>query len=108
MNDRNKKQAVALKYEGQGAPRVVAKGERFVAEQIIRLAQEAGVPIMTDPDLVQLLSQVELEAEIPPELYQAVATILAFVYRMERDATGSAHKTPDTPDTSPASTTPES
>ena len=107
MSDQNKKQAVALKYEGRGAPRVVAKGERFVAEQIIKLAREAGVPIMEDPALVQLLSQVELDAEIPPELYQAVATLLAFVYRMEQETTGSAHKTADTPDTSPASTAPE-
>lgn len=104
----DKRKAVALKYEGQGAPRVIAKGERYIAEQIIELARQAGVPIMQDSALVQLLSQVELETEIPPELYHAVATLLAFVYRMEREATGSADKIADTPDTSPASARPES
>ncbi len=81
----DRKQAVALKYEGRGAPRVIAKGERLVAEEIIRLAREAGVPIMNDPELTALLSQVALEDEIPPELYQAVAAVLAFVYQLERD-----------------------
>ncbi|HIQ39710.1 MAG TPA: type III secretion protein [Sulfurivirga caldicuralii] len=104
----DKRKAVALKYEGQGAPRVIAKGERYLAEQIIALARQAGVPIMQDPALVQLLSQVELDAEIPPELYQAVATLLAFVYRMEQKVSGSADKTADTPDTSPASAGPKS
>jgi len=82
--DKNaQRKAIALKYEGgPTAPRVIAKGEGFVAERIIELAQEAGIPLHDDADLVQLLSVLELDAEIPADLFQAVAEVLAFVYRL--------------------------
>jgi flagellar biosynthesis protein len=78
--------AVALSYQAgkDRAPRVVAKGRGYLAERIIALAREAGIPLQTDHDLVQLLEALDLEAEIPPELYRAVAEILAFVYRLNR------------------------
>ena len=78
------RKAVALRYNTahDGAPRVVAKGQRIVAERIIALAREHNIHIHEDPDLVGLLSQLELFAEIPEELYAAVAEVLAFVYRI--------------------------
>lgn len=79
-----RQRAVALRYDQQrdAAPRVVAKGDRRIAEEIIKLAQQHGVPIEEDPDLVAALAQLELNTEIPAELYRAVAEVLAFVYRV--------------------------
>jgi flagellar biosynthesis protein len=79
--------AVALKYEPgkDGAPRVTAKGRGQIAERIIKLAKKEGVPISEDPDLVGALIQLDFDEEIPPELYKAVAEILAFAYRMNRN-----------------------
>ena len=76
--------AVALRYDHlkDPAPRVVAKGKGRVAEKIIEIARQHQVPIHEDPDLVEVLSKVELEQVIPTELYQAVAEILAFLYRL--------------------------
>lgn len=78
--------AVALKYNAttDKAPQITAKGHGTVAEKIIALAQEHGVPIREDPDLVQVLSQLDLQQEIPPTLYQVVAELLAFVYRLNQ------------------------
>lgn len=73
--------AVALRYEGQGAPRVVAAGAGAVGERIIAAAQVHGVPLKRDPALAQALSRIELDTEIPHELYTAVAEILAFLTR---------------------------
>ena len=80
------KSAVALKYhtETDAAPRVTAKGEGLVAERIIELAKENEVPIKEDPDLVQILSQVDINKEIPPPVYKVVAELLAFVYKLNR------------------------
>ncbi|MFO7783488.1 MAG: EscU/YscU/HrcU family type III secretion system export apparatus switch protein [Thermodesulfobacteriota bacterium] len=80
------KKAVALKYEPgeNNAPRVTAKGKGLLAERIIEIALEQGVPISEDPDLVGALIQLDFDEEIPPELYQAVAEILAFAYRLNR------------------------
>lgn len=82
------KKAVALKYDPQrsAAPMVTAKGQGFVAEQILQKAAEHGVPIQEDASLVEVLSKLDLEQEIPPELYQIVAEILSFVYRSDRQA----------------------
>ena len=82
------KKAVALRYDAQReeAPRLVAKGQRLVAERIVELAQEHGIHIHEDPGLVALLSKLDVDAEVPPELYQAVAEVLAFVYRLEKRA----------------------
>ncbi len=78
------RRAVALRYErgGAGAPRVVAKGEAPVAERILALAEEHGVPIHSDPDLVELLSASEVGDEVPEEVYAAVARLLAFLWQL--------------------------
>jgi len=86
MDKKQKNKAVALNYkkEGGGAPIVVASGKGTVADKILATANEAGVEIVRDPALVELLDKVPLGREIPPELYQAVAEILAFVYRVNK------------------------
>lgn len=82
-------QAVALTYESSdGAPRVVAKGKGLLAEEIIERAKAAGVFVHESPDLVNLLMQVDLDERIPPELYVAVAELLAWLYRLEHAAPG--------------------
>ncbi len=72
--------AVALYYDGRRAPRLTAKGRGEVAEAIMRLAREHGVPLHEDPALVDLLSRLELGEEIPRALYVAVAEVIAFAY----------------------------
>jgi len=83
MSDKIKK-AVALRYdkEADSAPRVVAKGRGNVAEKILQIAREYNIPLKEDPILVDVLSTLDLYQEIPPELYKAVAEVLAFVYRL--------------------------
>ena len=82
--NKNLKSAVALQYnkETDVAPKVTAKGEGLVAERIIELAKENEVPIKEDPDLVQILSQVDINREIPPSVYKVVAELLGFVYKL--------------------------
>jgi flagellar biosynthesis protein len=81
-----RKKAAALKYDAKkdAAPKVVAKGSGKIAERILQIAKEHNVPIKDDPQLVEVLSTLDLYQEIPPELYRAVAEILAFVYRMTK------------------------
>ncbi|PIE61246.1 MAG: flagellar biosynthesis protein FlhB [Desulfobacterales bacterium] len=81
-NQKNIKRAVALRYDTlkDDAPKVTAKGKGRVAESIIELAKEHGIPIKDDPDLVEVLSAIDIDQEIPSELYVAVAELLAFVY----------------------------
>jgi len=76
--------AVALKYDGKKdkAPRVVAKGRGAIAEKIIDIAKAHHVPLYEDKNLIQILEALDLETEIPPELYRAVAEVLAFIYRL--------------------------
>jgi flagellar biosynthesis protein len=76
--------AVALKYDDKKnkAPRVIATGRGDIAEKIIEVAKAHNVPLYEDKNLVQLLEALELETEIPPELYRAVAEVLAFIYRL--------------------------
>lgn len=76
--------AVALQYDNAGAPRVTAKGDGFIGEQILALAAEHGIPVEENPMLAQALSQVELDEEIPEELYQAVAVIIGYILRKQR------------------------
>ncbi|GAB6065614.1 EscU/YscU/HrcU family type III secretion system export apparatus switch protein [Aquifex pyrophilus] len=78
-----KKKAVALKYkpEEDKAPVVVAKGRGEVAEKIIEIAREKGIPIVEDKNLVEALINIELYEEIPPELYEAVAKLLAYLIK---------------------------
>jgi flagellar biosynthesis protein len=78
--------AVALKYSpGDSAPTVVAKGRGLIAEEIISRAREHGIFVHESPELVALLSQVNLDGEIPPQLYIAVAELLAWIYQVERE-----------------------
>lgn len=74
--------ALAYDKDRDAAPRVVAKGRGLVAEQIIETAKAHQVPLVKDENLVQVLEALDLETQIPPELYQAVAEVLAFVYRL--------------------------
>jgi flagellar biosynthesis protein len=76
--------AVALKYtqKKDSAPRVVAKGRGEIAEKIIEVAKEHNVPVYEDKNLTQILEALDLETEIPAELYRAVAEVLAFIYRL--------------------------
>lgn len=75
--------AVALYYDGKNAPHVSAKGTGAVAEQIINIANEHGVPLCDNAALVDLLVTLELGDEIPEALYIAVAYIIAFAYQLE-------------------------
>ena len=76
--------AVALRYENKmdQAPRVIAKGSGYIAEQIIQAAGQHDIPLVHDPVAGELLNNVDLGSEISPEFYQAVAEILAFVYHL--------------------------
>lgn len=85
--DKDKKKttvAAALAYDRtrDAAPRVTARGRGITAERIIDLAREHDVPIKEDPALAQVLSRLDIDEQIPVELYRAVAEILAFVYRL--------------------------
>ncbi|HMX16135.1 MAG TPA: EscU/YscU/HrcU family type III secretion system export apparatus switch protein [Rhodocyclaceae bacterium] len=76
--------AVALAYApGDAAPKVVAKGKGLIADEIIRRAREHGIYVHESRELVSLLVQVDLDAHIPPQLYVAVAELLAWLYRVE-------------------------
>ncbi len=74
--------AVALKYnqEKNNAPKVIAKGRGEMAEKIIEIAKANHLPLYEDKNLVSILEALEVESEIPPELYRAVAEVLAFIY----------------------------
>jgi flagellar biosynthesis protein len=74
--------AAALKYDSEKdiAPKVVAKGRGAIAEKIIELARKNNIPLKSDPALIQILSKLDIDEQIPVELYMAVAEILAFVY----------------------------
>jgi len=76
--------ATALRYDSEqdGAPRVVATGQRQVAEQILAEAKKHNIAIYEDPALTLALAHVNLGEEIPPELYQVVAEVLAYIYRV--------------------------
>jgi flagellar biosynthesis protein len=91
----NRARAVALAYrDGDAAPRVTAKGTGLVAEEIIRRAREAGVFVHESAELVGLLARVDLDAHIPPQLYLAIAEILAWIYRVEQAAAAGAPPPP--------------
>ncbi len=86
INEQGK--AAALKYdlEKDAAPRVVASGKGYVADRIVELAKEHGVPLHQDRSLIEILIRLDLGDTIPYELYKAVAEVLAFVYRIESRA----------------------
>ncbi|MFZ0451532.1 MAG: EscU/YscU/HrcU family type III secretion system export apparatus switch protein [Desulfatiglandaceae bacterium] len=84
--EKTRKRAVALKYDPHqdNAPRLAAKGIGAVAEKIIELAAQKGIPVREDPDLMLSLMELDWHEEIPPALYQIIAEVLAFTYRMNR------------------------
>lgn len=84
MNDKQIKKVAALKYDQATnmAPRVVAKGKGHIAEQIVQVARENDVPLLEDRNLANVLEAMELESEIPPELYRVIAEVLVFIYRL--------------------------
>ncbi|RXK14143.1 type III secretion system protein [Halarcobacter mediterraneus] len=90
MNEQNIKKAVALEYEMEidNAPKVIAKGKGDIAKNIIKVAQDNDIPIKKDEDLIELLSAIDIDKEIPPSMYKAVSEIFAFIYdltKKERD-----------------------
>jgi flagellar biosynthesis protein len=86
--------AVALAYsKGDAAPKVVASGRGLIAQAIIERAKEHGVYVHESEELVGMLMQVELDQHIPPQLYLAVAELLAWLYRLERGETTSIPRT---------------
>ena len=82
MNDSRFSKSAALTYSGEGAPRLVAKGEGELADRIKANAEEFGIPVVEEAGLVQMLCQIPLGEEIPPALYVAVAEVLAHVFRI--------------------------
>lgn len=86
----DRRRAVALRYQDEvdHAPRVLAKGQGDIAERIIALAKEHGVPLHEDHDLVHLLVVLDLNEEIPPTLYRALAEVLAILYRANSRSAG--------------------
>lgn len=80
------RRASALRYEGTGAPKVVAAGRGLVAERILEAARSAGVPIREDAALAEALARLELDREIPEDLYMAVAEALAWAYALDAKA----------------------
>ena len=83
----SRKEAVALSYQPGiiNAPTVVAKGKGKIAENILLKAKENNVPIQEDPSLVELLGQLDINQSIPEELYQAVAEVFSFVYKLDKE-----------------------
>lgn len=93
-----RQQAVALAYEtGDFAPRVIAKGKGLIAEKIIAKAKEHNVFVHESRELLALLMQVDLDDHIPPALYQVIAEILAWLYRLEHGDGEAAGKFPELP-----------
>jgi flagellar biosynthesis protein len=87
MKPDKSKKAAALRYDQalDAAPRVVAKGRGKLADKIIAVAQSNQVPLVQDPNLMRMLDLLEIDTQIPPELYRAVAEVLAFVYRLNQE-----------------------
>ena len=81
------RKAVGLRHDADSgsAPRVVAKGRGELAERLLAIARENGVPVRHDPDLMQMLSAVEVGEEIPEQVYDAVAQLIGFLYRLNTE-----------------------
>ncbi len=81
-----KKMVVAVKYDVDGAkaPKIMATGQGNIADMILQVAEENRIPFFEDPSLADLLSKLDLDSEIPPELYTLVAEVLAFVYQLDK------------------------
>lgn len=82
MSEKKIKKAVALEYDMEidNAPKVTAKGKGEIAKNIIKIAQDNDIPIKKDEDLIELLSAIDIEKEIPSSMYKAVSEIFAFIY----------------------------
>ena len=76
--------AVALSWDGDGAPRVSAKGHGEVAQHIRAIAEQHDIPISDDPELVEILATVDIGAEVPPVMFAAVAEVIAFAYSLRQ------------------------
>ena len=87
------KLAVSLQYKKgrNAAPKVTAKGQGWVAENIIKMAQENNIPIREDKDLLHLLSEIDVGQEVPESLYKVVAELLAWVYQLNQNFPSSEH-----------------
>lgn len=72
--------AIALEYDGENAPQVIAKGNGSIAEKIIEIARQNNVSLHEDKELIEILAQLELGDEIPESVYRAVAEVIAFIY----------------------------
>jgi len=85
LKQQQQQRASALGYnpETDEAPKVLASGKGLMAEKIIALAKEKGIPIREDPLLAAALAEVDIGATIPPELYAVVAEVIAYVYRIQ-------------------------
>lgn len=83
-----KKRAIALRYDKQkdNAPKLVAKGQDYLAEKIIQIAKENKIPIVKDEKLLSVMYKMDIFEEIPPNLYRAVAKILVFVEKLKSKA----------------------
>lgn len=86
MTKPTERQAIALKYDGENAPNLTAKGADELAEQILQIAREHDVPIYENADLVRLLARLELGDAIPEALYQTIAEIIAFAWYLKGKA----------------------
>jgi flagellar biosynthesis protein len=82
-----RQRAIALQYDivnRSAAPRILAKGQGDLAQRILDVAKSKGIPLYRDPELVEVLGQLDIGAQIQPELYHAVAEVLIFIYKMNR------------------------
>lgn len=86
INDKSKLKAAVLKYDvdKDKAPKVVSIGKGQVAEKILKVAEEHRIPFYEDPSLIDLLSKLDIQSEVPPQLYNLVAEVLSFVYKLDR------------------------
>jgi flagellar biosynthesis protein len=91
------REAVALAYGHNNAPVVVAKGDEALADRIVQEALKNGVYVAQDPQLLAMLARLELDQEIPPELYRAVAVILSWAYWLKGMRPGDEKQTPPPP-----------
>ena len=87
INKNLTQKAVALKYdiEKDNAPKITAKGKGETASNIIKIAKENNIPIKKDEDLIELLSQIDIDKEIPSSMYKAVAEIFSFIYDLSNN-----------------------
>ncbi|WP_295163287.1 EscU/YscU/HrcU family type III secretion system export apparatus switch protein [Selenomonas sp. F0473] len=86
ITEESEQKAVAVRYDvtKDRAPRITAKGRSLVADRILAEAKKNGIPVYQNKSLVNMLMALEIDREIPPELYRTIAEVLAHVYRIDR------------------------